>query len=468
MTMTSPLLQSAIDSLWGPGLPYQFQRESAEFLLHAGYGISADEMGLGKTLEGILVILAGFAEGPSKALVVCPNSLKINWVRELETWAPHLRVVWSRDGKKLPKSFGEYDVAIINYEQFKYSAGLFSEAHTIVADEAHYLVNLWSGRTDIFHHHIARVRPKRLVLLTGTPIKNRTQELYSLLVLCSMRPDAPPGYDVRGEFPTVLQFMETFCHKRPIFERGRKGFEYYGLKNRERLDRLLDGKVIRHAEKDCSDLPPSTRTVHEVELPDVDSIFDAELKTAWEDFQANRRTQFLAAKKAACAVYKVPATVERAEALLAAGMGPLVIFSDHVDSAKLLSAALAKKYTVGLIHGEVDLKFRQAWIDGFQSGKVDVLVATIPALKEGVTLTRSNRLIYNDLPWEPASLEQSAKRIHRIGQTRPCFVDIIALTGMDAMIARVLAKKMNVIDKILSPLEEDTRNAKPRNFTARS
>jgi SNF2 family DNA or RNA helicase len=160
--------------------------------------------------------------------------------------------------------------------------------------------------------------------------------------------------------------------------------------------------------------------------------------------------------------------VERVEALLLAGAGPVVVFSDHVDSAKLLAATLEKKYRVGLVHGEVDLRFRQAWVDGFQTGKLDALVATIPALKEGVTLTRGNRLVYNDLPWEPASLEQSAKRIHRIGQTRPCFVDIIALTGMDAMIARTLARKMSVIDKILSPLEQESRNAKPCNFTARS
>lgn len=433
-------------------VPYEYQLRSAQFLFDCEYGLGADEMGLGKTLEAMLVVLADRIDNPdAKTLVVCPNILKLNWVREFQKHT-NLTAACFRKSKHVPREFTT-DVIVINYEQLKHAARLFQEASIVIADECHYLTNTAAKRTTMFKTYL-RKNLRRLVLLSGTPIKNRVQELYSILDMLSLCPSGKNGVKLSQRFARIIDFCEHFCYSIPSIENGRHCIRYRGLRNESDLADLLRQKMVRHLVKDCIDLPSVTRTIYETETP-ADQIFDLELMRDWLDYQATRRVQYLAARKAACAVYKTASTVSRVLELSLAGCSPILVFTDHVDSCTLICDALAKTLRVASVSGEVSATERQAYIDAFQRGDLDALVATIPTLQAGVTLTASNRIVFNDLPWEPASLEQAAKRIHRIGQTRPCFVDIISITGVDTMISKCLLEKTKIINKVLSPIEKE-------------
>ena len=156
-------------------------------------GILADEMGLGKTIQTIAFLThlkETGEEGPH--LIVVPSSTMDNWRKELEAWAPGVKVVtyWgSQDERRhlrlqLVQDELQYDVILTTYNMVISSADdrvLFRKLdfHYVVFDEAHMLKNMSTSR----YENLMKVQAPRKLLLTGTPLQNNLVELMSLLVL---------------------------------------------------------------------------------------------------------------------------------------------------------------------------------------------------------------------------------------------------------------------------------------------
>ena len=407
----------------------QHQKEGVKFLLEHHYSILGDGMGLGKTLQAIEVIKRTNA----KALVICPAMLVGTWEAEIRKFS-ELMPIRVKDYKALEQN----QVGISSYSRLKNLEDMFKEVDLIILDEAHYVKNPEAQRTQNLHHYVSTWMPERLVMLTGTAIKNRVTEFYSLLALCSYSPESTNGINVLSKYPDYYQFANTFCYRTEFRVKGRNVVKFEGSRNLDELITLLNGKYLRRKASQVLDLPPITRKDVILEPEKVD--FD--LMQAWES--QNTRGSFMKSKVNS-AMVKVPHTVRYAKDLLDQGEGPLLIFTDHVDPAK----DIGKRLGFAVITGQVNTHTRDKLVGEFQQGKLKGLVATIGSLSVGVTLTAATNLIFNDLSFVPGDIAQAEKRIHRIGQEGHCTIHRILWGKVDLHICRELDKKIEVLGEVL-------------------
>ena len=384
---------------------YPHQETGVEFLLRTPYAILADSMGLGKTIQAIELI----NRDPGKTLVICPAFLIHNWRQEIEKFA------------KDPSLF-----TLTSYAKVKHFIG--QEFDVVLSDESHYLKNPDAKRTQNFYDLVTNNKPKRLVLMSGTPVKNRVTDFWSLLYLVGA---------------TDLEYY-PFCYRFANVEKfrfgGRNITKFTGHKNVDELKRILAPVYLRRRASEVLDLPPIIRKDIDLAPERVDN----ELLQAWNEGKA-----FATVKKNSAKI-KVKQTTAYAAELIAEGEGPLVIFSDHVEPVEDISGGLNNKgHKARLITGATPMSERDEVVQLFQQGRLDAIVATIGALSVGVTLTAARNMIFNDLPWVPADLLQAEKRIHRIGQNESCVIHRIFYGKVDTLIGRTLNKKLKTLIEVM-------------------
>lgn len=422
------------------GSPLPHQVNAIQFLLAHHYCINGDEMGLGKTFDSIAVSCA--IEGMT--LVVCPAFLKYNWEADFEKFTKGGKFVVVNSKRDIDKAM-RADVAIINYEKLKISEDLFSKASLVIADEAHYLKNIESQRTQFFHDYISRYQPERLHLLTGTPIKNRVDEFYSLLKLMAYTKEPTNGKRITDRFRTSYSFARYFSHENSykIKVRGRDVVvrKFEGIKNESELRSYFNGKYIRRKTVDVMDLPELRNKIVYVKY----GASDSDLKEAFDKF-TGKIDGHISSIKSKSALAKAKFTAEYADNIRRSTGKPVVIFSDHRDSVSTIAKYLKKAV---VINGSTSMGLRHQYVTQFQNKEIDFIIATIGAMSTGVTLTAANNLVFNDLSWVPADNAQAKKRIHRIGQESACHIHFIAGSNIDRMIITSLQQKMETIDKVL-------------------
>ncbi len=245
-----------------PGLAGElkpFQRAGVRYLLAQRRAFLADEQGLGKTIEALATIEA---DGAYPAIVVCPASLKLNWMRELARWLP-ARSVQILDGNRgaVPAA----DVTVVNYDIVagRLEALTALGPRAVVLDESHYCKSPRAKRTQAALRLCAAVKRENLVLaLTGTPLLNRPPELISQLRILGRL----------GDFGSGAQFGERF-----------QGPDAY-----RRLHWHLRARCfVRRLKADVlPQLPAKTRGVVPVSLDN-----EAEYRLAEEDVVAWLRSQ---------------------------------------------------------------------------------------------------------------------------------------------------------------------------------
>lgn len=415
---------------------FPHQKEAALALIRHKYFILALDMGLGKSL---CALAAAHRLGLlQKTLIVCPAFLKYVWLSEMETHFPddpcHIYV----------KGSNRSGLRIVNYEQIHHMEKEFKNYSVIIVDEVHYLKSSKAKRTKLFHDLVKKNKPNFLWMLSGTPIKNRVQELYSPLVLCGYLEGNENGVKVKDHFKSQTSFCDHFCYVRIKRVASMVLQEYYGLKNIPDLKNLLAGKLLVRKAKDVLNLPESRTEI----LPVANvSGRNSDLSNAFENYQKNRGTE--SPVKVQTAIEKTQFTMPVILQLLDEDEGPIVVFSDHVEPIRAMYHAL-EGYIGEFIDGSVPMEKRFELVTRFQNGLVDVLFCTVGAASVGLTLTAGHVMVFNDLPWVPGDLDQTMKRISRIGQLQKCLYLFITAPGIDSQIARTLEEKRKVIREILS------------------
>lgn len=352
-------------------------------------------------------------------LVVCPAYLKLNWRRELEKVAGKDNVLFT------VISYGELAKTAFKYEM-------------VIFDESHYLKNPQSKRTQHAHRLIFNTRPKRVMLLSGTPIRNRVGEFYSLLKLCS--------YGGKYKFPySYYSFLMKFTNKKVVWFGNRKVTQYEGMRNISELKELIKPIYFRKRASEVLDLPSINRQYIE---GDNGGEFDTELDKVYELLNEGKVPDHNSTIKKANAMAKVPITVKYALDVMSQGE-QIVIFTDHIDSCDRLTVELKKKFKVGAIKGSVTPGTRDDLVTKFSNKELDALVCTVGAGSTGFNLVSCNRMLWNDMPYVPSDVAQAEKRIHRIGQTRPCFYYYTILSQVDKKIYQLLLNKIEVLKEIL-------------------
>lgn len=431
--------------------PYKFQEEGIAFALAHHYCIIGDEMGLGKTTQSIIV--REIADLPT--VVICPGYLRETWRKEFEDTfrlPPQIfvcydkhdceylnKVLWHEQSRDV-----QLNVVIISYDLIQHAHYVFAWAKMYIADEVHYLKNINAKRTKHFHAYTQGFMPERFIGLSGTSIKNKAAEWYSLLMLCSYNPKKTSGIVVQHKYRSYMSFGEQFGKRRVKKFGGRQVIDYVGIKNIPELLTLLKDKYIRRKVKDVIELPP----IVEKDVYCTHKMDDELLKRVWNG--AGFDGAYLSKVKCDSAYAKADFTVNHIDSILDNDMGPVICFSDHVRPVDYISEELRNKgYKVATIKGEVEVSKRADIVARFQAGNFDVLVATIGSASTGYTLTRSSQMVFNDIPWGPADLWQAQKRFSRIGQEKTCFIHYILGSSIDTLILKTIKAKKEVLEKTL-------------------
>ena len=399
---------------------YPFQQTAVEFHLTHHYSLNCSEMGLGKSR----MALETARRVGGKIAIFGPAFLRATWENEAG-------LVGGIDFKYIPYS-------MLHKVRPRDLAGVMFW----IADEVHFLKNPKAIRTHEFHTLLESCAPRYFIGLTGTPVKNRVPDFWTLLAFCGMNPLKTSGKDLTGDLRKYFKFSRYFCHVEQMRIRGRVIERFGGIRDDRILEfkSLLVDKFIRFKVEDVlKDLPVMTRKEVRLNVVPTDGLEDV-----FNAYIAGHKTDITA--KANSALVKAPATAEYCKNMIDEGSGPLVIFTDHVQPAYLIAEKIK-----GAIHitGQTAMATRADVVALFQRGKVPALVATIGSLSVGVTLTAARHVVFNDLSWVPSDNLQAEKRVHRIGQKDACFAHYIDGTETDKHIRKTLFAKLETIEKVV-------------------
>ncbi len=409
-----------------------YQREGVRwlaFLKSAGLGgILADDMGLGKTLQAMTVF-----EGPT--LVVCPTSVIHNWRAELARFRPGLKVcLYHGPSRTLDPSA---DVTVTSYALLRLDsaklAGPGGGWQTVVLDEAQAIKNPDSQTARAAYALRASFR----LVLTGTPVENRLEELWSLV-----------HFTNRGLLGGRGEFADRFAG--PIADgRGDVAAE---------LRRRLRPFVLRRLKQDVApELPPRTDAVLRVELGDNErAVYDAVRAAARTEVLAllaggkgvmQALEALLRLRQAACHPALVPGQTAASSSKVETLVGALetavaenhkaLVFSQWTSLLDLIEPALARA-ELPFIRLDGSTRDRGEVVARFQADDgPPVMLVSLKAGGSGLNLTAADHVFLCDPWWNPAVEAQAADRTHRIGQTRPVFV--YRLVAADTVEERILA-----------------------------
>jgi len=156
------------------------------------------------------------------------------------------------------------------------------------------------------------------------------------------------------------------------------------------------------------------------------------------------------------ALAKAGFTVDHIKGLVDCGE-PVIVFAHHKTVVEEIRSRLeAQGVKVGVITGKVSHKKRQQVVDDFQAGKYDVILGNLIAMGVGFTLTRASIVVFAELDWVPAMIEQGEDRAWRIGQENAVLVQHLVVNGtIESVLAQAILEKMIVIKKTLDKRAPD-------------
>lgn len=412
--------------------PYDFQPVDSQRLLDLKVGLNGNEVGCGKTFEQVII-----GESlPMKKLVICPPTLRINWVKEIQIVNPeaNVHIIYSADEFKVVDGWN-----IIGYNSLdKFMAELEAEMfQVIMIDEAHYIQAVSNAGTPESKRAFAVLRlaatANYVYPITGTPKTNRNKNLFNIL-----RVIRHPL--TRGKW-AFMNYGKEYCDG----ERGAWGWDFSGNSNDEALNSELTPHMVRHLKKDV--LPNLTK--QRVSLPvEVDL---REYKRQIAEYLQNRGNKAsedlarLTKAKQVVAIQKAKESIEFAKNFIDEGKKVVIVtcFTEVVNQVE----KAFKQNCVKVVGGMSDKAKNQA-VEQFQTGAPQVMVINIIAGGTGITLTAASTMIINDIDWVPGNVEQAEGRIWRGGQTETAMIYYPVAVGceMDELLVDVITSKSATIN----------------------
>jgi SWI/SNF-related matrix-associated actin-dependent regulator 1 of chromatin subfamily A len=434
-----------------------YQEAGIANLIRPGNQLLADDMGLGKTIQAI--VAANILE-PETVLIICPASVKANWVAEWLKWAmlPY-RTIGFAMGDDLPNT----SVLVINYDILDRHLKALQASHwgLIILDEAQYLQNpdTIRTRTALGTVKTPTLKTDKIIALTGTPMTNAPIDMYPIL----------KRLDYWG-WGNRMSFGRQFCDGHWEQRRVRKGemmkvWVDTGSTNPEKLQNRLRSTIMtRRLKKDAlPELPPKIRQIVYLE-PDMnasrvlkmeENIFGRQtdllndeqyqglaktlsgVRPAFDEISAVRRETGLA---------KIPLALDHIQETIDA-VDKVIVFAHHIEVISVLARYFPESVTL-----DGRTTDRQEVVDVFNSDPaIKLFIGNIKAAGVGINLTASSTVLFLEHPWTPAAANQAEDRPHRIGQKNVVLVQHLVLKkSLDATMVRTIIRKQEVIDKIVN------------------
>lgn len=435
-------------------VPLPHQIEGSDFIASRPAAALFDEQGLGKTKQLVDAIAREVAKGTlAGALIVCPNTLKSTWAREIERHSNFSYAVFGAGKSARRVVFGSLRAAfyVINYEAVarevtSLRALLRFKPMALVLDESHRIKTPESKVTRALHR--LKDEAAKRVIMTGTPVANKPEDLWSQLFFLD------DGASLGASFE---EFRRTYCTASGGYVR------LEGLRDR------LASIALRRLKDVALALPTKTVIPITVRLDGrqaelyhrmredlyvwVKSMTGEEVLAEGENILVRllRLAQLASNPRLIDASYKeTPAKIVALDRLLKElfARGPAqktIVWTSFVGNITMLARRYVR-YLPVTFHGEMAADERDRAIHAFTADpEVELFIGNPAAGREGLTLTSANVAVYLDRTFNLVDYLQSQDRIHRISQTEPCEIYLLIAEGtVDEFIEFALAQKLRV------------------------
>jgi ERCC4-related helicase len=441
---------------------YPYQAEGALFAVRAGRALIGDDMGLGKTIQAIAAaeILARHF-GLSKVLVVCPASLKYQWQSEMARFTgrqgEHAARVVAGGRAQRQNDYALDDFCkITNYEKLSPDLDLIAAwaPELVIVDEAQRVKN-WNT---IAARALKRIDSPYAILLSGTPLENKLEELISIVQFVDQHRLGPTW---------------KLLHEHQVKDEAGRVTGYTAL---EKIGQTLAPIMIRRRKSEVlRQLPGRTDQNLLVPMTEMQMLYHQEnADVVAKIVQRWRRTRFLSDKdqrRLTCALQNMRMSCNSTylldqetdhgvkadelaalfDELFAEPEAKAVVFSQWTRTHDIVIRRLeARGMGYVSFHGGVPSEKRPALVERFRDDPLCRVFLSTDAGSTGLNLQHASTLVNMDLPWNPAVLEQRIARIHRMGQVRPVrVINFVSKGTIEEGMLSVLAFKRSLSAGIL-------------------
>jgi ERCC4-related helicase len=441
---------------------YRYQAEGALFAVRVGRALIGDDMGLGKTVQAIAAteILARHF-GVSKVLVICPASLKYQWQSEFMRFsdrpgATQARVIGGGRAQRQKEYAADDFCKITNYEKLSSDLDLIAAwaPEVVIVDEAQRVKN-WNT---IAARALKRINSPYAIVLTGTPLENKLEELISVVQFVDQHRMGPTW---------------RLLHEHQVKDEGGRVTGYTCL---EKIGQTLAPIMVRRRKSEVlRQLPGRMDQNLLVPMTEMQMLYHQEnADIVSRIVQRWRKTKFLSdtdQRRLTCALQNMRMSCnstylldhESDHGVKADELGALfsdlfaepeakaVVFSQWTRTHEIVIRRLeARGFGYVSFHGGVPSEKRPALIERFRDDPDCRVFLSTDAGSTGLNLQHASTLVNMDLPWNPAILEQRIARIHRMGQTRPVrVINFVAKGTIEEGMLSVLAFKRSLAAGIL-------------------
>lgn len=422
-------------------------------------GILADDMGLGKTLQTLTLLQkAKEKDGKEPTLVICPTSVVFNWENEIEKFAPNLKFLTLSGSERKAnfKNIPKFDVIITSYALIRRDIDQLKkyDFRYIILDESQNIKNSQSQTSKA----VKTLKAKHKLALSGTPIENRLEELWSVF-----------DFLMPGFLFDAPEFNNRYVY--PIVEKEDKQVE-------KRLKSQIFPFILRRVKRDVAkDLPDKIEAVAYCELtPEQKDLYLQVLDSTKEELFKSIETVGL--EKSRMSIFSAllrlrqicchPRLYDKEgklninesgkfehlqsmlEEIISEGHR-ILLFSQFVGMLDIIKLWLEEK---GIKHEYLSgaTKNRQEVVERFNSDPtIPIFLVSLKAGGTGLNLTGADYVIHYDPWWNPAVEDQATDRAYRIGQTKKVFVYRLITKGtVEEKIQRLKSKKRSLVDSVIS------------------
>lgn len=420
-------------------------------------GILADDMGLGKTLQ-VITLLAAQGDGKRQSLVVAPTSLVLNWQKEIEKFAPHLKILvlngTIEERKEKLQHLAAYDILLTSYDLLKRDIKWYEKIYfkCCIADEAHYIKNPNTQNAKALKCVKSEIR----FALTGTPIENTLAELWSIFDFIM------PGY-----LFSYQQFKGSF--ETPILK-------FQSERATQQLRTMVAPFILRRLKKDVlKELPDKTETIlYNDMLPEQEKIYQAHLALLQREVQKELKEKgmnrshikilaMLTRLRQLCChpgLYldeyeggssKLDQCMELIEESIESGH-KILLFSQFTTMLDKIAHELqVRGITYYLLTGATQAEKRMDMVEQFNQDQTPIFLISLKAGGTGLNLTGADIVIHYDPWWNVSSENQATDRAYRIGQKNHVQVfKLITQNTIEEKIKKLQDKKIGLSDQVLT------------------
>jgi SNF2 family DNA or RNA helicase len=427
-------------------------------------GILADDMGLGKTLQAIIALTRYQKDYPNqRSLVVCPTSLVYNWKEEFAKFNPKLKVL-PIDGnpnhrKKLLTDVNEYDIIITSYTLLQKDIEIYKNVifGYVILDEAQHIKNRGTRNAQ----SVKMVNAAHRLILTGTPIENSLDELWSLF-----------DFLMPGLLSTYDRFIEKYIRHSQTSTMG---------KNLDVLRAKVSPFILRRMKKDVlHDLPPVSEIVYHCHLSEIqqelyrsyaasarEELSQLVKKEGFDRVQIHVLATLTRLKQICChpAIFakdkpesgdsaKYEMLIELLQTLMD-GKHKTVIFSQYTRMLNIMREDLQKQ-GIRFEYLDGSSKNRLSIVKKFNEDEnIPIFLVSLKAGGSGLNLVGADTVIHYDMWWNPAVENQATDRVHRIGQKNMVSsYKLITLNTIEEKILELHNRKQGLVKDVVSRDED--------------